>query len=344
MKQYKFLISGCGSAGRHAAQVAVGAGRGQIVGLCDPQAEQLAKLQTLYPTARLGDDYRALLHTTRPDVVVVAGPDHLHADQTVLALEQGCHVLVEKPLATTVADAQRILNAQAKTGLQVMADHTMRYMHPWGAMAQMAKAGQIGKLFFIQGDYIHDMWSHYSPQGKHHTPWRIDKQNPQNILLGGGCHPLDLILWTVDAPVSEVYAYSNKFCVPDFPSDDCYILMLQFENGILGKVFVTSGCSGHQGMGGGMGGGLLAVYGTEGTLWQGKLFRRDDEPVTLAEPAADNVVGGHGWGRSVVDFLDCLDGKIENPIPARNGARVVAVCEAAFQAIQSGRPQRPAWF
>ena len=65
----------------------------------------------------------------------------------------------------------------------------MRYLHPWGAMAQMAKAGQIGQLFFIQGDYIHDMWSHYAPQGKHHTPWRIDKQNPQNILLGGGCHP-----------------------------------------------------------------------------------------------------------------------------------------------------------
>ena len=58
------------------------------------------------------------------------GPDHLHADQTVMALEQGCHVLVEKPLATTVADAQRILDAEAKSGRHVMTDQTMRYLHP----------------------------------------------------------------------------------------------------------------------------------------------------------------------------------------------------------------------
>ncbi len=56
------------------------------------------------------------MQATQPDVVVVAGPDHLHADQSVMALEQGCHVLIEKPLATKVADARRILDAQARNG------------------------------------------------------------------------------------------------------------------------------------------------------------------------------------------------------------------------------------
>lgn len=187
------------------------------------------------------------------------------------------------------------------------------------------------------------MWNHYSPEGKNHTPWRIDQQNPQNILLGGGCHPLDLILWTVESPVTEVYAYSNKRSIPVFPDDDCYIVILQFENGVTGKVFVTSGCSGH-GMGEGMGGGFLAVYGTEGTLWKGQLFRRGHEPVPIEESSAHEVIGGHGWGRSVVDYLNLLDGKNSNPIPARWGARIVSICEAALDSIRTKRPQSPHWF
>ncbi|MEM7531787.1 MAG: Gfo/Idh/MocA family oxidoreductase [Chloroflexota bacterium] len=343
MSNYKILISGCGGAGRNVAKVAAADGRGEIVGLVDPQQAQLERMQALYPGAITGDNYAMLLRETQPDVVVVAGPDHLHADQTVLALEQGCHALVEKPLATTTADAQRILDAEAQSGLHVMTDQTMRYMHPWHEMALMAKAGDIGDVFFVQGDYIHDMWSHYAPEGKHHTPWRIDQGNPQNILLGGGCHPLDLMLWTVDSPVAEVYAYSNKLSIPVFPADDCYIVILQFENGVTGKVYVTSGCSGH-GMADGMGGGFLAVYGTEGTLWKGQLYRRDYEPVPIDEADAHEVIGGHGWGRSVVDFLDVLDGKIDNPLPGKIGAQIVSVCDAALESIRTKRPQSPRWF
>ncbi len=343
MSKYRFLISGGGSAGRSVAQVAAADGRGEIAGVVDPQESMLNRMEGLYPQAALGVDYAQLLRETQPDVVVVAGPDHLHAEQTVMALEQGCHALVEKPLATTVEDCQRILDAEAQSGTHVMTDQTMRYMHPWHEMAMMAKSGEVGDVFFVQGDYIHDMWSHYSPEGAHHTPWRIDKQNPQNILLGGGCHPLDLILWTVESPVTEVYAYSNKMSVPMFPDDDCYIVILQFENGAAGKVYVTSGCSGH-GMGEGMGGGFLAVYGTEGTLWKGKHYRRDHEPADIEEPVTDAVVSGHGWGRSVIDYLDLLDGKISNPIPASRGANIVSVCAAALESIRTKKPQSPHWF
>lgn len=335
MPSYSFLIAGCGSAGRSVAHVAAQDGRGQIAALVDPQNHQLEKLAALYPDATISPNYTSLLKETRPDVVVVAGPDHLHAEQTQLALEYNCHVLIEKPLATTIADARRIVEAAERSDRCVMTDHTMRYMHPWGPMAQAAQQGRIGEIFFIQGDYIHDMWSYYAAEGSSHTPWRADQNNPQNILLGGGCHPIDLILWTIDSPVVEVFAYANKMTVPQFPADDCYILSMRFANGALGKVFVTSGCSGH-----GMGGGMLAVYGSEGSLWQGQLHRRGEESFSFGEESGE-IVGGHGWAGAVVDFLDVLDGKIPNPIPARFGAKTVAVCEAAFASIASGKPEQP---
>jgi len=338
MKPFTFLISGCGSAGRSVAQVATQDGRGRIAGLVDPQQHQLDQQRELYPDASLGDDFAALLKKTCPDVAVIAGPDHLHAEQTLVALEYGSHVLVEKPLATTVEDARRVVAAAEASDLEVMTDHTMRYMHPWGPMSKAAQEGQVGEIFFIQGDYIHDMWSYYSQHGWTHTPWRADQEHPQNILLGGGCHPIDLILWTIDSPVVEVFAYANKMTVPEFPSDDCYILSLKFASGALGKVLVTSGCSGH-----GMGGGMLAVYGAEGSLWQGKLYRRREEPVELEDQQGE-IVGGHGWAGAVVDFLDVLEGKKPNPIPARFGAKTVAVCDAAFRSMASGKPEEPEEF
>ncbi len=339
MAAFRLLVCGAGSASLHVAQVAAADGRGETVGFFDPVPRALERAQAALPEAVGGDDYEALLKQTRPDVVVVGGPDHLHAAQTLQALEHGCHALVEKPLATTIDDAQRVIDKAEETGLEVMTDHTFRYMHPWRETALAAREGTVGDVFFVQGDYIHDMWSYYSPEGESHTPWRIDLDHPQNILLGGGCHPIDLMLWAVGAPVSEVHAYSSKMSIPEFPSDDCYILSLKFANGVLGKVFVSSGCSGH-----GMGGGPLAVYGTEGSLWNGRIYRRGARTRQLAERSPGSTVGGHGWGGSVVDFLDVLEGKRENPITARDGAAVVSVCDAAFRSLSSGCPHEPVSF
>lgn len=339
---YSTLICGSGGAGRLVAEVMSKDGRGHISGLFDPVAEQLAKAHKSFPEAETGNDYGRLLDKVNPDVVVIAGPDHLHADQAIAAMDHGCHVLIEKPLATTSADAQRIIDAQERTGLQVMTDHTVRYIYPWRDMAIAARAGEVGRIFFIQGEYIHDLWSHYSPDSPSYTPWRIDHKNPQNILLGGGCHPIDIMLWTMDSPVKEVFAYSSKLSAPEFPSDDCYIVVMRFENDALGKVFVTSGCSGNQWTDSGC--GFLSVHGTNGTLYKGELSRRHEETVTLEDSSGDAVVGGHGWGSSVTDFLDTLDGKIENPIPPRVGARIVAVCEAAMNSNKTGQPQKPVPF
>ena len=336
-KKHSILICGAGGAGLHCAQIAEEDGRGQVVGLFDPFPRQLEKAGAKYPKAKTGENYKRLLEQTRPDVVVVAGPDHLHADQTVTALEHGCHVLIEKPFATTIEDGRRIIAVEERTGLHVMADHTYRYMFPEREMVLATKAGEIGELFFVQGDYIHDMTEYYLPRGRSHTPWRANAENPQNILLGGGIHTIDLMLWAVEEQVEEVFCYSNKKCIPEFPSDDCYILIMRFANGVLGKCHVTSGCSGptwHR---------FFESFGDRGTVSDGRLLRRDAEPVELEKSSTVEVVGGHGWAESVTDFLDLLDGDIENPIPSRAGFNSIAVCVAGLEAIRTGKPQRPDW-
>jgi predicted dehydrogenase len=223
-----------------------------------------------------------------------------------------------------------------------MSDHTMRYVYPWREMVTAARAGDVGDVFFVQGDYIHDMTSYYRVNGANHTPWRVDADHPQNILLGGGIHPIDLMLWAVDARVEEVFMASNKKAAPSFPSDDCYLLTMRFVNGVIGKCFVTCGCSGPRW--GAEWERMFECFGTQGTLSGGALHRRDEEPVDLEDTSSANLIGGHGWGGSVPDFLSVLEGRMTNPIPALAGARNVAVCEAAFQAAASDQAQPVARF
>jgi predicted dehydrogenase len=347
---YEFVICGAGNAGVSIGKVATEDGRGKVVGLFEPVEGQLAKAQALFPDARAeGVDYERLLDETKPDAVAVAGPDHLHADQAIAALERGCHVIIEKPLATTAVDAGRIIEAADAAGRHVMTDHTLRFAYPYRQMALAAKSGEVGTIFTIQGDYIHDMWDLYNPEGGHYTPWRVDPDNPQDILLGGGIHSADLMLWTVESPVEEVFCYANKMSAPEFPTYDCYTLVFRFESGATGRLLVSSGCSGHAWHHGhpdrdGMGGGRLVIYGTEGSLWRGTLYRRGEEPVALEDTSSISVVGGHAWGAAVRAYLDLLEGKGDNPTTAREGARAVALCEAAMESARTGQPQRPVWF
>ena len=166
MAPVRMLICGAGGAGLHCAQVADSSGRGQIVGLFDPVGSQLEEALDKYPDAAASDNYEKLLDETKPDAVVIAGPDHLHAEQTIMALERGCHALVEKPFATSTADARRMIEVEERTGLHVMTDQTMRYVYPWREMVLATKTGEIGETFFVQGDYIHDMTAWYRAPGK----------------------------------------------------------------------------------------------------------------------------------------------------------------------------------
>ena len=339
MAKFKGLICGGGGAGTSVANCMREDGRCDPVAFFEPVAKQREKLVKEFPNADVGDDYIALLEKHRPDAVCIAGPDHLHAEQGIQAMERGANLLIEKPMATTVADCRKLLDIEKKTGKHIMVDFTMRYSHPHSAMARMAKAGEVGPIFFLQGNYIHDMWDYYNPQGACYTPWRADKDSPQNILLGGGCHALDQMLWVMeDDPAKEVFCYSNHRSESDLPIEDCYLVSILFKSGAIGKLFVSSGCNGSPW------GSMLEVYGRDGTLFDGKLMRRGKEPVEMKDDAALGSKAGHGWPGAVADFLDVLEGKIENPVRSYFGARNTAVCEAAFKSMKSGKPERVEWF
>ena len=333
------LIIGPGGAGTAVMDNMEQDGRAMPVAFVESRPERRAELAEKYPDAVIGNEteYLKVLEKSAPDIVVEAGPDFLHGPNSVAALEAGCHVLIEKPMATSIEDAHKVLEAEKKSGKVVMIDYTMRYSHPWGTMMEAAKAGDVGDIFYLGGYYIHDMWDWYDEKGQYTTPWRIDKDNPQNILFGGGCHGLDMVLYVMDGnPVKEVFCAGNHLSGSNMPIQDCFLVTMMFANGAVGKIFVTSGCNR------GDFGPMFEAYGTKGTLVDGKLLDRTKEPVELAEPGEVGV--GHGWNLTVRDFLDVIDGTRENLMNTTFGARNVAICDAAMTSLSSGKVEKVEWF
>ncbi len=294
----------------------------ELIGACDSDKQTAENIAAQGDMKFSTTDYETLLKNEKINVIMVCSPDHFHAEHSVAALRAGKHVLCEKPMTTTLQNCKEMVKTVDETGLTFMVSQFMRFQPLYRAIKKVYNEGEIGKAFFVEGSYIHDMSAYYTQK-----TWRADPKNPQNILLGGGCHPLDLLRWAVGSEIQEVHAYSNGYAAPNFVLDDCYIFTCKFENGCAGKVFVTSGCKGH-----GMGEGFLSIYGTKGTIWRNQLYLAEGgtKDITFEEYETTQAVIDH--------FVDCVLNKKKPLIDVREGAKIASALIAGVESAESGKP------
>lgn len=284
-----------------------------------------------------------LLERADIQAVAVCSPDHTHGELCQQALVAGKHVLSEKPMCTTRADAAQLVQTVRATGLTFLAGHVYHFRPEAEAMVAAYQAGEIGEVWLAEGDYISDMRPFYGPDS--FTPWRTDQRTPQDILLGGGCHPLGLMLWALQTRVKQVFAFANHRAEPTLPLNDCYVMSLQFENGVIGKLIAASGNRGYAPTG-----GNLVLYGTNGTLWRNKLYRNDPlthksavihdwaEQFKDHKPRVHDTRQVHHFAEQAEHFLDCIEGKAQPRTSVVDGAYVVAALCAALESVRTGQP------
>ena len=294
----------------------------KLIGASDRDEEAAKSVASQGNMQLFTTDYDNLLENEEIDVIMVCSPDHFHAEDCIAALRAGKHVLCEKPMTTTLRDCEDMVRTVDETGLTFMVSQFMRYEPIYQSIKTIYDEGRIGRAFFVEGSYIHDMSAYYSQK-----TWRSDPKNPQNILTGGGCHPLDLLRWAVGSDIEEVHAYSNGYAAPNFVLDDCYILTCKFKNDCIGKVFVTSGCKGR-----GMGEGFLSIYGTKGTIWRNQLYTAEGEVKDIPFEE-DNAIQ-----TLVDDFVYCVINRKKPLIDVREGAKTVSSLIAGVESAKSGKP------
>jgi predicted dehydrogenase len=314
----------------------------EVTRICSVNPDELEKCASAYHVAHASTDYGEMLADPELDVIAVYTPDAMHADHCVAALESGKHVVCTKPMATDNTGAARIVEAVRRTGRSFMVAQTARFIPQYEHLKAMLASGRLGRVLACRAQYVHDLSPYLAP-----GTWRLAM--PQDFMYGGGLHPIDLLRWYV-GEVDEVFAYSmNSGRTPGYPIADDFVLSIRFASGCIGTVSIFCGVVhppvpiiqvdlfGDSGSASGsytegQPGSLLVVE--EKT--SGSSVQRIDYPPETGV----NYRHGESERRIFFRFAECLEAHLPPEPGALAGARGVAVGEAAWESIRTGRPAK----
>jgi phthalate 4,5-cis-dihydrodiol dehydrogenase len=174
-------------------------------------------------------NWRDLLADPAVDIVLVATPHHLHREITVAALGMGRHVLLEKPMAATPAECDRIAAAAARSSASLMVGHVSRYFPAIQTAARILASGEIGRPVSGSSAFV-KLWMEANRQ-----PWHLDPDAGGGMLMTAGIHALDRLVFLMGGSVAAVGAMTGTFFHPQ-QADDLALINLRFTDGRIGQV------------------------------------------------------------------------------------------------------------
>ena len=300
---------------------------------------------------RFGMDYSADLETVlaRPDVdcFMIGCETNRHADVAVAALEAGKAVLLQKPMALTLADCDRIIAAADRSGRWFSLAFQMRHDPMNQKMRELVREGALGKVGTIRRRHcIPVLFNRDFVEGKTH--WHVTAEANKGMFFDDATHALDWLAWMLDEmPVSVIAEIDNV--LTDFAPDDTGVAIYRYAGGLFAEVYNSSVTL--------AGENTTEIYGDRGVLIQNhgdavstslrspsaiglKLYQKDKadlgwQDLGLPIPAGqgDRIAG---VARPFIDGL-----RAGTPLcTAREGRRSVEMCLAAYRAAETGRRVR----
>ena len=239
----RYGIIGCGAIGqrRHIPEAAANPDS-KLAALADPVKERVEDLGNRY-NAKPYTDYKELLRSPDVDAVVIAGPNSLHAAQTIEALNAGKHVLCEKPMATNREDARAMMAVAQKNNKYLMIGLNQRLMPPHVRAKEILTSGRLGKVLSFRTAFKHPGPEGWSVDGG--KSWFFRKGEAFMGVTGDlGVHKADLMRWLLDQEFTEVSALVGTLDKrgPDgqlIEIDDNAMLMLKTEKGVFGSMILS---------------------------------------------------------------------------------------------------------
>jgi len=232
MPRIQFAIIGCGHAAAiHAAQI----GRfGVLAAVCDIVPAK-GKAFAEKHGARFYPELKQLLkHETALDVVVICTPNGLHSRQAIAAMRAGYHVLVEKPMALRVRDANAMIRVARQTGRHLFTVMQNRFNPPVLAVRKLLEEKRLGKLYSIQ---LNCFWNRNADYYK--NSWHGTNELDGGILFTQFSHFIDLLIWLF-GPVKHVKSVlRNTSDRQDIDFEDTGVVLFEWKSGMLGAMNYT---------------------------------------------------------------------------------------------------------
>ena len=328
-------LIGCGRVAPRHAQSLTQLAETRLVAVADVKPSRAEKFAREYG-ADLYTDHRVLLDRPDIDAVSICVPSGLHAQVTLDALAAGKHVLVEKPIALNLDDADRMIRSARERGLRLGVVLQNRYNSPMQQVRRLIDDRGLGRLYLGNACV---RW--YRPQSYYDDDWHGTVAMDGGALMNQSIHHIDALQWFM-GPVRAVQAYTATLA-HRMEAEDAGVAVLRFESGALGTV-EGSTLTWPQNLE-----GSVTLFGERGsvqvggtalnriTLWKVAGQLEQEAEILTSQRVDPPSVYGYSHREVIRDFAQALlDGRPPGT-PGEEARRSLALVLAIYQAARTGR-------
>jgi len=232
----------------------------EIVCVCDIKRERAESLARRYHlSCNIYTDYTLMLRNEKIDLVAIATDHCLHAEMALYAIRNKIHVMIEKPIALSLEEADQIIGQSKENGVKLTVCHQNRFNKSIQKVRRALEDGKFGKLYY---GTAHARWSR-SDEYYRLANWRGTWEGEGGSLITQCIHNIDLLAWMLGSEATEVFAYADLVKHRDIEIDDLSLGIVKFKNGAYGTIESTTTVY-HENLEGSM-----CLFGETGTVKTG---------------------------------------------------------------------------
>lgn len=269
-------------------------------------------------------DYREMILQQRPDIAVIALPHYLHKESAVFAAENGCHLMLEKPMALSVLECDRIIEAGRLAGIRILVGHTQHYTAENRQAKSIIQSGELGKLVMIHDTRHLNYFRDTRPQ------WFLEKEmSGGGILANLGTHSIDKIQWLTDRSVRRLNA-SASFYGSRGNVEGSGMIFMELDGGVP-AVIVQSGYIG------------ATRNETEIIFTGGMLKLETGEGLWISRGSSyekvETMIKTDPFEQQYSDLLQAILNQQDTSCTPEYARNVIAVLEAVYRSAETGTEQ-----
>lgn len=338
----KYALIGCGRISPNHI-VAAKKNNLNIVAICDLQEQamqdKLLKFE-LPKSLRTYTDYHEMLEKERPELVAICTESGKHAAIALDCIEAGCHLIIEKPIALSLAEADEIIKLAKEKGVKVCANHQNRFNKAIQKIRDALEKKRFGRMLY---GTAHIRWARdYEYYAR--APWRGTWEQDGGALMNQCIHNIDLLRWMMGDEIDEVIGMTDRLSHPYIECEDLGIALVKFSNGSYGIIEGTTDVY-PQNLE-----ETLYLFGEKGTVKAGgqsvnileewRFSDYMDDPEEVLKECSEMPPNIYGFGHTALyaDVIDAIGSNREPYVNGEAGRRALELVLAIYKSAAENRP------
>jgi len=285
MNKLKLALIGCGRiSGNHIKAILDNYSDIELVAVCDVKRDKAETKVIKYTIEKWGlvkepkvySDYKQMIKQENIDICSICTESGYHAKITLYCLNHNKHIIVEKPMAMSISDANKMINTAKQNNLKLAVCHQNRFNTTVQKLRQAVDKGRFGRIFAGTAKILWNRDKAYYNKADWRGTWKLDG----GCLINQCTHNIDLLQWMINSKISSVYGQTANYMHPYIQTEDYGSIIIKFANGAIGNV--------------------------EGTV---NVYPKNlEETLTILGEKGTVVIGGLALNKILVwDFKDGLD-------------------------------------